>query len=60
MLTCTPASWQELVVAIYVDDELIAESGKCQINVFVDQVCCNVNITTGSLSSFLGMQIEQR
>ena len=44
---------------IYVDDSLIAESDESELDVFIDQLCHNFKITMGTLSSFLGMQIQQ-
>jgi hypothetical protein len=49
---------KKLIVAIYVDDSLFTWSDESEIDVFIDQLCCNVKITMGTLSSFLGMQIE--
>jgi hypothetical protein len=50
---------KKLNVAIYVDDSLTAGSNESEINVFTDQLLHNFKIITGTLSNFLGMQIEQ-
>jgi hypothetical protein len=50
---------QNLIVAIYVDDGLIAGSDESEIELFTDQLCRNFKITTGTLRNFLGMQVEQ-
>lgn len=44
---------------IYVDDSLIAESDESEINVFIDRLCHTFKITMGTLTNFLGMQIQQ-
>ena len=49
---------KKLTVAIYVDDALILGSKESEIDVFIDELHRNFKITTGTLSSFLGMQIE--
>jgi hypothetical protein len=54
-LLCT-----KLNVAIYVDDSLTAGSNESEINVLIDQVDHNFKIMMGTLSNFLGMQIEHR
>lgn len=47
---------KKLIVAIYVDDGLIAGSDEREIDVFIDQLRRNFKIITGTLSNFLGMQ----
>lgn len=51
---------EKLLVAIYVDDGLIAGSTNNAVNKFLDLLKSKFQITIGSLDSFLGMQIEQR
>jgi hypothetical protein len=50
---------KKLNLAIYVDDSLTAGSNESEINVFIDQLHLNFKIMMGTLSNFLGMQIEQ-
>jgi hypothetical protein len=50
---------KKLIVAIYVDNGLIAGSDKSEIDVFIDQLRCNFKIMMSTLSNFLGMQTEQ-
>jgi len=35
-------------------------SDESEIDVFIDQLRCNFKVTMGTLSNFLGIQIEQR
>jgi hypothetical protein len=51
---------KKLIVAIYVDDGLIAGSDESEIDVFIGQLHRNFKIVMGTLSNFLGMQTEQR
>ena len=51
---------KKLIVAIYVDDGLIAGSDESKINVFIHQLRRTFKIMTGTLSNFMGMQTEQR
>jgi hypothetical protein len=51
---------KKLIVAIYGGDGLIAGSGESEITVFLYQLSRNSKITKGTLSNFLGMQIDQR
>jgi len=51
---------KKLIVAIYVDDGLIAGSDASEIDVFIDQLHRNFKIMLGTLSNFLRMQTEQR
>jgi len=46
-------------VTIYVDNSLTAGCNESDINVFIDQLHHNFKIMMGTLSNFLGMQIEQ-
>ena len=49
---------KKLIVAINVEEELIAGSEESEIDVFIDQL--HRKITTGTLSYFLEMPTEQR
>jgi hypothetical protein len=49
---------KKLIVAIYVDDGLIAGSDRSEIDVFIDLLGRNFKITTAALSKFLGRQAE--
>lgn len=51
---------EKLLVAIYVDDGLIAGSSQTVVDSFLELLTSKFKITIGSLDSFLGMQIEQR
>lgn len=51
---------EKLLIAIYVDDGLIAGSTQDTINSFLGLLTSEFKITTDSLDSFLGIQIEQR
>jgi len=51
---------KKLIVAIYVDDGMIAGSDESEIDVFTDQLRCNFKIMMGTLSNFLGIHTEQR
>jgi hypothetical protein len=51
---------EKLIVAIYVDDGLIAGSTQEAVDSFLRLLTSEFKITVGSLDSFLGMQIEQR
>jgi hypothetical protein len=50
---------KKLIVAIYVDDSLIAGRDESEIDVFIDHLRRNFKIMMGTLSSFLRMQIEK-
>ena len=49
---------KKLIVAMYVDDGLIAGSNRREIDVFIDHLFRNFKITTGALRKFLGRQTE--
>lgn len=51
---------EKLLVAIYVDDGLIAGSSQEAVNLFLKMLKKEFKITIGSLDSFLGMQIRKR
>lgn len=51
---------EKLLIAIYVDDGLIAGSSQTEVDSFLKLLTTEFKITVGSLDSFLGMQIEQR
>lgn len=51
---------EKLLIAIYVDDGLIAGSTQETVDTFLKLLTTEFKITVGSLDSFLGMQIEQR
>jgi hypothetical protein len=51
---------KKLTVAIYMDDGLIEGSDEIEIDVLIDQERLNFKITTGTLSSFMVIQVEQR
>lgn len=50
---------EKLMVAIYVDDGLIAGSSQTTVDSFLELLTSEFKITVGSLDSFLGMQIER-
>lgn len=51
---------EKLIIAIYVDDGLIAGSTQDAVDSFLELLTSEFKITKGSLDSFLGMQIQQR
>lgn len=51
---------ERLLIAIYVDDGLIAGSTQEAVDLFLRLLASEFKITKGSLDSFLGIQIQQR
>ena len=49
---------KKLIVAINVDDRLIAGSNRREIDVFIDHLGRNFKITAGGLNKFLGRQTQ--
>ncbi|KFD66793.1 LOW QUALITY PROTEIN: hypothetical protein M514_20937, partial [Trichuris suis] len=51
---------KKLIVAIYVDDGLVAGSSNEEVKQFLEELQREFKITVGSLDCFLGMQIQRR
>lgn len=50
---------RKLIVALYVDDGLVAGSDQDEINSFIKKLQAEFKITKGSMNNFIGMQIKQ-
>ncbi|KHJ42513.1 reverse transcriptase [Trichuris suis] len=59
MLICAHRKREE-IVAIYVDDGLVAASSNEEVKQFLEELQREFKITVGSLDCFLGMQIQRR
>lgn len=51
---------KKLIIVIYVDDGLIAESGKREIDFFVKELKKEFKVTIGFFDSFLKIQVKQQ
>ncbi|BET01094.1 Reverse transcriptase (RNA-dependent DNA polymerase) [Nesidiocoris tenuis] len=49
-----------IMIALYVDDGLVASTDKKSLDAFLDELRMEFKITTKSASYFLGLEIEQR